>query len=142
MSRGNGTLGDDTPRFSLLGGVLALMAGLSQDLGSGGIFCRGTGSWLLDLSLALEATSQCLPGIFRQRQAPDNINRSHDPVPPRYSARACISGQPDHQIDSIAIKITPNLQGCKQGEITNPPLSNRIKATTAIQRRPSTHLQG
>ena len=121
---------------------LALMAGLSQDSGSGGIFRRGTGSWILDLSLALETTSQRLRGIFRQSQEPEKSTRSHGPVPPRYSARACISGQPGHQIDSIAIKITPNLQGCKQGGIIDPPTSNLIKATTAIQRRPSTHLQG
>ena len=41
------------PIFLVGGGFWALMAGLSQDLGSGGIFRRDTGSWILALSLAL-----------------------------------------------------------------------------------------
>ena len=53
-------------------------------------------------------------------QEPEVRSRSHKPVPPRYSARARISGK------HLAIKITPNLQGCKQGGIIDPPASNRI----------------
>ena len=47
--------------FLLWIAVLAMMAGLSRDVGSGGMFRRGTGLWLLVLTLALGLRDRMVP---------------------------------------------------------------------------------